>query len=110
MSAMFDPYAEDWQPFAAESGCEDYLKRARERLDVLNLSYWHLEGAPGRWEKPSWFSTYDPDYMALYRKHFDVQGDPGFNMAFQRPVPLDWDEARPLDEVVPRFHRIAEDF
>jgi len=110
MSAKFDPYDEDWQPFVTQAGCEDYLKCARERFGVLNLSYWHLEGTPGHWERPHWISTYDRAYMALYQEHFHFQGDSGFNLAFRRPIPLDWNEARAGDDDVSEFHHVAEDF
>ncbi|MFT3986858.1 helix-turn-helix transcriptional regulator [Aestuariivirga sp.] len=87
-----------------------YLLRAREKFDVLNLSYWFLGTSAQTPDRMTWLSTYDETYTSIYMRDFSPLGDPAFNICFSRQLPLDWAEVRASDNSVEEIHHVAESF
>jgi DNA-binding CsgD family transcriptional regulator len=110
MPSRFDIFSAARQPFADAAECGAFLSAARDRLGVLNLSYWHL-GAPGQGPgEMSWFTTYDEGYQSLYRREYSPLRDGAFRACFRSLLPLDWEELRQVDETVRPIHAVAERF
>ena len=97
MITHFDIFSEVSRPFAdaAESG--DYLRGARQKFNVLNLSYWFLGASKQLPDRLTWLSTYDENYMSVYMRDYTPLGDPAFTICFDRLLPLDWAEIRDAD-------------
>jgi DNA-binding CsgD family transcriptional regulator len=110
MAARFDVFSEAWQPFADAAESADYLRTARERLAVLNLSYWFLGSSTRIPDRLTWLSTYDEAYMSIYMRDYSPLGDPAFDICFARLLPFDWAELRDADETARAIHHVAEGF
>ncbi len=110
MITHFDIFSEVSRPFAdaAESG--DYLRGARQKFNVLNLSYWFLGASKQLPDRLTWLSTYDENYMSAYMRDYTPLGDPAFTICFDRLLPLDWAEIRDADETAKAIHHTAEQF
>ncbi|MGQ0485279.1 MAG: helix-turn-helix transcriptional regulator [Hyphomicrobiales bacterium] len=110
MITHFDIFSEVSRPFAnaAESG--DYLRGARQKFNVLNLSYWFLGASIQLPDRLTWLSTYDENYMSVYMRDYTPLGDPAFTICFDRLLPLDWAEIRDANETAKSIHHAAERF
>ena len=87
-----------------------YLRGARDRFSVLNLSYWFLGASTQLPDRLTWLSTYNEEYMAVYMRDYSPIKDPAFNVCFHRLLPLDWDEVRVSDSRVQPIHEVAEQY
>ena len=58
MIPRFDLFTEARQPFASARESSEYLKRARDRFSVQNLSYWFLGSSPQMPDRLTWLSTW----------------------------------------------------
>ena len=94
MATYFDIFNEPYNPFSTLEESTDYLLKACDRYDVLNLSYWFLGKSLQFPDRMTWLSTYDQDYMSVYMREYSPQGDPVFSICFDRLLPLDWAEVR----------------
>jgi DNA-binding CsgD family transcriptional regulator len=110
MIPNFDIFNEMSLPFASAEESAIYLKRARDRFSVLNLSYWFLGSSTQLPDRMTWLSTYDEEYMAVYMRDYSPIKDPAFNVCFHRLLPLDWDEVRESDARVQPIHEVAEQY
>jgi DNA-binding CsgD family transcriptional regulator len=110
MMSRFDIFSASKQPFADRGESADFLREARDRFGVLNLSYWFLGASSDIPDRMTWFSTYDESYMAVYLREFTPLKDRAFQLCFRRLLPLDWAELRRTDESVENIHAIAERF
>lgn len=110
MSRPFNIFEAESRPFASMEESVGFLRDARDRFDVLNLSYWFLGSGVGHHPLATWISTYDQDYMAFYMKEYSPARDRAFSICFRRLLPLDWDEVRRADETVQSIHAVAESF
>ena len=110
MSSHFDFFKEKARPFATVEESSGYLRNARDRFNVLNLSYWFLGASTQLPDRLTWLSTYDEEYMAIYMRDYSPIKDPAFTLGFNRLLPLDWDEVRISDRTVETIHRVAERF
>lgn len=108
MNRQFDIFGAEASPFASVEDSAVFLRSARDRFDVLNLSYWFLGASPDMPDRMTWLSTYDQDYMAFYMREYTPVKDRAFNVCFRRLLPLDWDEVRNTDEAVQNLHAVAE--
>ena len=108
MTLQFDIFGAASSPFANASESAGYLRLARDRFNVLNLSYWFLGASTDIPDRMTWLSTYNEDYMALYMRDYTPIRDRAFNLCFRRLLPLDWDEARLTDVSVQHIHEVAE--
>jgi DNA-binding CsgD family transcriptional regulator len=86
------------------------LRSARDRFQVLHLSYWFLGSLQNAPDRMKWLSTYDESYTAVYMREYSPHGDRAFSVCFSRLLPLDWDEVRRSDASVERIHATAERF
>lgn len=110
MTRQFDIFGATSTPFASTEESVGFLRRARDRFDVLNLSYWFLGASTDIPDRMTWLSTYDEDYMAIYMRDYTPIKDRAFNVCFRRLMPLDWDEVRNTDETVQHIHEVAEQY
>jgi DNA-binding CsgD family transcriptional regulator len=110
MVTHFDIFSELKEPFANTQESAAYLLMARDKFNVLNLSYWFLGKSSELPDRMTWLSTYDQDYMSIYMRDYTPQGDPAFHICFQRLLPLDWSELRDNDETAKIIHHTAERF
>jgi DNA-binding CsgD family transcriptional regulator len=110
MIPRFDLFNEARQPFASTRESADYLKRARDRFSVQNLSYWFLGSSPQMPDRLTWLSTYDQEYMAVYMREYSPLKDPVFDVCFRRLLPLDWHEMRDADQQAQMIHQVAEQY
>lgn len=110
MMNHFDIFNASLAPFANAGESADFLRSARDRFGVLNLSYWFLGASPEIPDRMTWLSTYDESYMALYMRDYTPLKDRAFQICFQRLLPLDWDEVRNSDRTVQHIHEIAEQY
>jgi len=108
MIPRFDLFNEARQPFASARESSEYLKRARDRFSVQNLSYWFLGSSPQMPDRLTWLSTYDQEYMAVYMREYSPLNDPVFDVCFRRLLPLDWHSLR--HDLVNGFHLFAHFF
>jgi DNA-binding CsgD family transcriptional regulator len=106
----FDIFGEVSRPFASSAESASYLATARDRFQVLNLSYWFLGRSQHTPDKITWLSTYDERYMNTYMKQTTPLGDPAFEVCFHRLLPLDWAELRDANETVIHMQETAEKF
>jgi DNA-binding CsgD family transcriptional regulator len=110
MPQRFDIFSEAKTPFSTEDESSGYLRRACERMGVLNLSYWFLGANSWQPERMTWLSTYDQRYMNIYRSQMSPLGDPAFDIGFSRHLPVDWAEVRSSHDIVGPMHEIAESY
>ncbi|WP_421695114.1 helix-turn-helix transcriptional regulator [Aestuariivirga sp.] len=110
MANRFDVFNAVQEPFADEAECASFLRTARDRLGVLNLSYWFLGSSSAVPDRMTWYSTYDQTYTAIYMRDFSPLRDRAFQLSFTRLLPLDWEEARAGDQTVEHIHQLAERF
>ncbi len=110
MHSRFDIFSETVKPFVNTDESASYLRAARQRFNVLNLSYWFLGTSNRIPDKLTWLSTYDERYMSIYLRDMSPLGDPAFDLCFQRLLPVDWAEVRTSHEEVNPMHSIAESF
>lgn len=108
MSSHFDLFNEAARPFSSVEESVGYLRNARDRFSVLNLSYWFLGASTQLPDRLTWLSTYNEEYMAVYMRDYSPMQDPAFNLCFNRLLPLDWDEVRDADSKVKNMHQVAE--
>lgn len=108
MMSCFDIFTASQQQFADGSELAAFLRTARDRFGVLNLSYWFLGASSEVPDRMIWFSTYDESYMAHYMRDYTPLKDRAFNICFRRLLPLDWAEVRSADETVQNIHQTAE--
>lgn len=110
MIPQFDIFNEVSRPFTTAEESAVYLRNARDRFSVLNLSYWFLGASTQLPDRLTWLSTYNEEYMAIYMREYSPIKDPAFNVCFHRLLPLDWDEVRENDATVQTIHEVAEQF
>jgi DNA-binding CsgD family transcriptional regulator len=110
MNSRFDIFSASQEPFSNSSESAAFLKSARDRFGVLNLSYWFLGSSNAVPDRMTWFSTYDENYTAIYMRDYSPLKDRAFHLCFSRLLPLDWEEARNKDETVQNIHEVAESF
>ncbi len=110
MTTRFDIFNAAQEPFANDSDSAAFLRSARDRLGVLNLSYWFLGTSSAEPDRMNWLSTYDEGYTRIYMRDFSPLKDRAFHLCFSRLLPLDWDELRASDETVRTIHELAERF
>lgn len=110
MIPNFDLFNEASSPFRTADESANYLMEARDRFNVLNLSYWFLGSSTQLPDRLTWFSTYNRDYMEMYMRDYTPIKDPAFNVCFTRLLPLDWDEVRETDARVEPIHEMAEQY
>lgn len=110
MATHFDIFSELSKPFANAGESTDYLAKACEKFNVLNLSYWFLGKSSQLPDRMTWLSTYGRDYMSVYMRDYSPQGDPFFNICFDRLLPLDWATVRATDETAKSIHHTAEQY
>jgi DNA-binding CsgD family transcriptional regulator len=110
MPRQFDIFGAASSPFADVSESAMFLRAARDRFNVLNLSYWFLGASPDIPDRMTWLSTYDEDYMAVYMRDYTPIKDRAFNICFRRLLPLDWAEVRDTDTTVQHIHEVAEQY
>lgn len=108
MTSRFDIFNATQEPFSDEKESASFLRNARDRFGVLNLSYWFLGSSRAVPDRMTWFSTYDENYTQLYMKEYSPLKDSAFHMCFSRLLPLDWDEARTTDDTVKDIHQLAD--
>ena len=108
LTSRFDIFNATQEPFSDEKEPANFLRTARDRFGVLNLSYWFLGSSRAVPDRMTWFSTYDENYTQLYMKEYSPLKDSAFHLCFSRLLPLDWDEARTSDATVKDIHQIAE--
>ena len=108
MTLQFDIFGASALPFVSASESAGFLRLARDRFSVLNLSYWFLGASPDVPDRMLWLSTYDEDYMAIYMRDYTPAKDRAFNICFRRLLPLDWAEVRGVDATVQHIHEVAE--
>lgn len=108
MVTGFDVFSEAALPFGSVEESSRYLRSARDRFSVLNLSYWFLGASTQLPDRLTWLSTYDEEYMAVYMRDYSPIRDPAFNLCFNRLLPLDWEEVRITDRTVQDIHQVAE--
>ena len=107
---QFDIFSEIWQPFANQEELLAYLQQACARYSVLNLSYWFFGVSSAAADKPTWLSTYDEDYMTIYKRDFAPPRDPAFRTCFATLMPLDWGSIRNDSDLTREIHHVAEQF
>lgn len=110
MAAHFDIFTEASQPFANANESALYLRQAREKFNVQNLSYWFLGSSTRIPDRLTWLSTYDEQYMSIYMRDYSPLGDPAFDVCFTRLMPLDWAEIREADDTTKSIHHTAEKY
>lgn len=110
MAIEFDIFNESSKPFSTADESSSYLKMARERFNVLNLSYWFLGSSNQIPDRLTWLSTYDENYMSIYMRDYTPLGDPAFNLTFGRLLPFDWAEIREADSTAKDIHHIAAQY
>lgn len=110
MSEIFDIFSARQEPFTDEGESASFLRTARDRFGVLNLSYWFLGASSGVPDRMTWCSTYDEGYMAVYLRDYSPLKDRAFEICFRRLLPLDWAEVRHRDQTVRCIHEVAERF
>lgn len=110
MLIRFDIFTAAQEPFTDAVDSAAFLRAARDRFGVLNLSYWFLGTSNAVPDRMTWFSTYDEGYTALYMRDYSPLRDSAFQLCFNRLRPIDWEEARANDVTVQRIHRLAERF
>jgi DNA-binding CsgD family transcriptional regulator len=110
MQPRFDVFSEIKTPFSNAEESAGYLRAARDRLGVMNFSYWYLGTSNRLPDRMTWLSTYDQRYMDIYLKQMSPLGDPAFDLCFARLLPVDWNEVRSEHEVVKPMHEIAESY
>ena len=110
MTNRFDIFNATLAPFSNMSESGAFLRSARDRFGVLNLSYWFLGASPELPDQMTWLSTYDESYMAIYMRDYTPLKDKAFQVCFQRLLPLDWDEVRSTEESVQHIHEVAEQY
>ena len=110
MATYFDIFNEPYNPFSTLEESTDYLLKACDRYDVLNLSYWFLGKSLQFPDRMTWLSTYSPDYMSVYLREFSPHGDPVFSICFDRLLPLDWAGLRMTDATAKIIHHTAEQY
>jgi DNA-binding CsgD family transcriptional regulator len=108
MSTPFNIFNEAAMPFSNAEESAGYLRAARDRFNVQNLSYWFLGASTQLPDRLTWLATYDEEYMAVYMRDYSPIKDPAFNVCFHRLLPLDWDEVRENDTTVQTIHEVAE--
>lgn len=108
LTSRFDIFNAAQEPFSGEEESASFLRTARDRFGVLNLSYWFLGSSRAVPDRMTWFSTYDQNYTRLYMKEYSPLRDSAFHLCFSRLLPLDWDEVRTTDDTVKDIHQIAE--
>ena len=64
MIPQFDIFNEVSRPFTTAEESAVYLRNARDRFSVLNLSYWFLGASTQLPDRLTWLSTYNEEYMA----------------------------------------------
>lgn len=110
MLDLFDIFSARQDPFGSVCESSDFLRAARDRFGVLNLSYWFLGASNDVPDRMTWCSTYDEDYMAVYLRDYSPLKDRAFEICFRRLLPLDWAELRDKDASVQHIHEVAERF
>lgn len=110
MSNRFDIFSASQAPFGSAGESANFLRSARDRFGVLNLSYWFLGSSNAVPDHMTWFSTYDENYTAIYMRDYSPMKDRAFHLCFRRLLPLDWEEARTSDQTVRNIHEVAESF
>lgn len=110
MPNSFDIFSASREFFADGAESCRFLRSSRERLGVLNLSYWFLGTSNEIPDRMTWFSTYDQGYMELYQREFTPLRDRAFQIGFRDLLPVDWDHVRRVDETVAGIHELAESF
>lgn len=110
MVTQFDIFNAASAPFADAEESARYLKAAREKFNVLNLSYWFLGQSNQVPDRLTWLSTYDENYMSVYMRDWTPLGDPAFSICFGRKLPLDWAEIRDADDTTKTIHHIAKQY
>lgn len=110
MATAFNIFNEDKNPFGDAEESARYLKSAREKFNVLNLSYWFLGTSSQMPDRLTWLSTYDENYMSIYMRDYTPLGDPAFNVCFGRLLPLDWAEIREADDTTRNIHDVAKQY
>ncbi len=110
MIPRFDLFNEASKPFSTEKESSEYLRAARDRFSVLNLSYWFLGASPQVPDRLTWLSTYDAAYMEVYMREYTPLRDPAFDLCFRRLLPLDWGEVRATDDQCRMIHEVAEQY
>lgn len=110
MPKRFDIFAESSTQFGSMEESGSYLQRARDKLGVLNFSYWYLGTSNRLPDRMTWVSTYDQRYMDIYKTQMSPLGDPAFDICFARGLPVDWAEVRTSHEEVNPMHEIAESY
>lgn len=106
----FDIFSATQEPFESPEESAAFLRAARDRLGVLNLSYWFLGSSNAVPDRMTWYSTYDEGYTAIYMRDYSPLKDRAFHLCFSRRRPLDWNEARSSDVTVQDIHAVAERF
>jgi DNA-binding CsgD family transcriptional regulator len=110
MMTRFDIFSATQEPFADSRESADFLRTARDRFGVLNLSYWFLGASNDLPDRMTWLSTYDESYMAIYMREYSPLKDRAFQICFRTLLPLDWAQLRNSDETVQHIHETAEQF
>lgn len=110
MNESFDIFSARHEPFASEGESAAFLRAARDRFGVLNLSYWFLGASSAVPDRMTWCSTYGEDYRAVYLRDYSPLKDRAFEICFRRLLPLDWAELRFKDQSVQHIHEVAEQF
>jgi DNA-binding CsgD family transcriptional regulator len=110
MMSRFDIFSAAKEPFADRAESSAFLRAARDRFGVLNLSYWFLGASSEIPDRMSWFSTYDESYMARYLRDVTPLRDRAFQLCFRHLLPLDWAEVRRADATVVGIHAVAEGY
>lgn len=110
MTTHFDIFEELSEPFASAGESTAFLRKACEKFNVLNLSYWFLGKSSQLPDRISWHSTFPPEFVAVYLRDYTPQNDPFFNICLSGNQPLDWAMIRSADETVNAIHEIAEEY
>jgi DNA-binding CsgD family transcriptional regulator len=104
----FDIFSAAHSPFEGLSDSAAFLRDARDRFGVLNLSYWYLGASSDLPDRMTWLATYDQGYMNTYLRDYSPLKDRAFHYCFTHLVPLDWAELRRADQTVAHIHAVAE--
>lgn len=108
MINRFDIFTATQSPFGGLEESAAFLRQARDRFGVLNLSYWFLGASSAVPDRMTWLSTYQESYVNIYLRDYSPLKDRAFQHCFHRLLPLDWAELRRSDETVAHIHDVAE--
>jgi DNA-binding CsgD family transcriptional regulator len=108
MMNHFDVFQEAAGQFASPDDAVGYLNSAKKRYGVSNLSYWFLGDRSEQGARPTWLSTYDQRYVALYMRDIKPTTDPIFEIGFARQLPLDWSEFHGFSATTESMEEMAE--